>query len=186
MEVPALNDMQENGLEALPYWQRMFPRAATMQAPLAFTGSALSIAHFLAGATCHNSRGTPGTRADSARCAGNEKLYAPSGLIVENGDARVSYLVGGILMGAVIPYTVKVMMPLNRQLLLKAWHDACHSCIQLWRLTCAAQDANNQPREWKTTKMRLWGHLHHARTAASVAAAGLILYNIFGPDRVRD
>ncbi len=55
--------------------------------------------------------------------------------------------------------TMKLMMPLNRQLLLK--------------------ESGAQPREWKGAKLKLWSQLHHARTAASAAALGLILYQVF-------
>ena len=131
-----MDEMQASGQDALTFWQHMFPRAAAFQGPLAFAASAAALGHFIAGTD---------TR---------------SGRVATTGDARVGFLVGGMLMGAQLPYTLKVLMPLNRQLLLK--------------------DANAQSGEWKSAKVRLWGHLHHARTAASVAAFGLMLYQVFG------
>jgi hypothetical protein len=59
--------------------------------------------------------------------------------------------------------TMKFMMPLNKQLLLK--------------------NAATQPREWKRAKLALWGTLHHGRTAASAAALGLIVYKVFAKSR---
>jgi|APGre2960657444_1045066.scaffolds.fasta_scaffold01396_6 uncharacterized membrane protein len=145
VQVPATEEMSASGVDALVAWQRFFPKAASLQAPLAFTASATSLAHFL---------------------SGTDKVYTASGYLVDDGDARVSFLVGGLLMGSIIPYTLRAMMPLNRQLMLK--------------------DANSQPGEWKRAKLRLWGKLHHARTAASLAAFGLVLYQVLGPERVRD
>lgn len=130
-----MEDMQAGGQDALSFWQQMFPRAAAMQGPLAFAASAAALGHFIAGTDTRNVR------------------------LGTTGDARVGYLVGGMLMGAQLPYTLKVLMPLNRQMLLK--------------------DASAQASEWKAAKVRLWGHLHHARTAASVAAFGLMLYQVF-------
>ena len=40
-----------------------------------------------------------------------------------------------------------------------------------------------QPLEWKGAKLKLWGQLHHARTAASGAALALILYKVFSSER---
>jgi uncharacterized membrane protein len=61
---------------------------------------------------------------------------------------------------------MKFMMPLNKQLLLK--------------------EAASQPREWKRAKLSLWGSLHHARTAASLAAMGLIVYKVFAKEGSAD
>jgi hypothetical protein len=123
----------------------------------------------------------------------------PGGYTLDNGASRAPWLVSGIAMGAIIPCaqragawraalllrrtcvhlglirsaplrsgalradTMRFMMPLNKQLLLK--------------------DAAAQPREWKGAKLRLWGTLHHARTAASCAALGLIVYQVFSSER---
>ena len=55
--------------------------------------------------------------------------------------------------------TMRLMMPLNRQLLLP--------------------EASQQGRDWKRAKLSLWGGLHSARTAASCAALGLLVYKVF-------
>jgi len=134
--------LDTDGLEALSYFQRFLPRAYAFQAPLAFAASASALAHFVAGAT-------------------DTYITAPSGrFTVDSADSRVGWLMCGLLMGAQLPYSFKVLMPLNRQLLL--------------------HDAQKQPREWKSAKISLWGHLHHARTAASIAALGVVLYQVFG------
>jgi len=134
--------LDTDGLEALSYFQRFLPRAYAFQAPLAFAASASALAHFVAGAT-------------------DTYITAPSGrFTVDSADSRVGWLMCGLLMGAQLPYSFKVLMPLNRQLLLHY--------------------AQKQPREWKIAKISLWGHLHNARTAASIAALGVVLYQVFG------
>lgn len=143
VDVPAMDEMQASGQDALTYFQRFFPKAYALQAPLTFAASAASLGHFIAGVS------------DTDRVV----AAAEEG----SGDSRVGWLMCGLLMGSQLPYTLKLLMPLNRQLLLT--------------------DAHKQPREWKQAKLQLWGHLHHARTVASVAAFGLVLYQIFGTDK---
>ena len=107
--------LDTDGLEALSYFQRFLPRAYAFQAPLAFAASASALAHFVAGAT-------------------DTYITAPSGrFTVDSADSRVGWLMCGLLMGAQLPYSFKVLMPLNRQLLL--------------------HDAQKQPREWKSAKI---------------------------------
>ena len=57
---------------------------------------------------------------------------------------------------------MKLMMPLNKQLLLA--------------------ESNAQPRAWKGAKLALWSKLHHARTAASCAALGFVVYKLVAKD----
>ena len=58
--------------------------------------------------------------------------------------------------------TLKLMMPLNKQLLLA--------------------ESNAQPRAWKGAKLALWAKLHHFRTAASCAALGFVVYKFVAKD----
>ena len=112
----------------------------------------------------------------------------PGGYVLDNGPSQAPWLVSGMLMGSVIPCalllrriacqsgfaltllaciagadTMKLMMPLNKQLLMA--------------------ESNSQPRAWKSAKLALWGKLHHFRTAASCAALGFVVYKFVAKDQ---
>ena len=70
------------------------------------------------------------------------------------GGATASWLLAGVLLGLVIPYTLVVMMPVNRRLLDPALAPDLPEARLL---------------------LRRWGHLHLVRTALSLAALTLML-----------
>lgn len=82
VEVPALEELHDAGGDALPFFQRFFPKAAALQAPLAFAAAACSLGTFV---------------------AGEDKLPLPGGYTLDNGASRAPWLVSGVLMGSVLP-----------------------------------------------------------------------------------
>ncbi len=71
------------------------------------------------------------------------------------GDASV--VIGAILLGAVVPYTVVAILPTNRQLL----------------------DPSLDPRGQQAADLLVrWGHLHATRSALSTVAFGLFLVRL--------
>jgi hypothetical protein len=202
VEVPALEELQDAGGDALPFFQHTFPKAAALQAPLAFAASAFSLGTFIAGAqrlaaarlkrkhacasaanaaphrrACRQrqdrSAGWPraGQRRQARALAGQrhpDGRRHPLCVLCARCAALFACCVPERARGGSTPAadTMKFMMPLNKQLLLK--------------------EAASQPREWKRAKLSLWGSLHHARTAASLAAMGLIVYKVFAKEGSAD
>ncbi len=71
----------------------------------------------------------------------------------------LSVLVAGILLGAVVPYTLMVILPTNRRLL----------------------ESGRDPASPETDALlQRWGRLHAVRTGASIAALGVLIADLFG------
>jgi hypothetical protein len=77
VEVPALEELQDAGGDALPFFQHTFPKAAALQAPLAFASSAFSLGTFIAGAqlapAARQQRKHPALTRDAARSASSRR-----------------------------------------------------------------------------------------------------------------
>lgn len=72
-------------------------------------------------------------------------------------SANVSWLVGGMVLVSVVPYTLVVIMPTNKELL----------------------DPSLDKRSDKTTELlSRWGRLHRVRTILSVLALMIFLYRM--------
>lgn len=68
-------------------------------------------------------------------------------------------LVGGLFLGAVVPFTLIVILPTNKQLL----------------------DLARDPESAETAALlRRWGQLHAVRTGASLVALGILVAHVFG------
>ena len=74
------------------------------------------------------------------------------------GRAPTIWLLGALLLGAVIPFTILVILPTNRQLL----HPSLDKDSEL----------AHQP-------LRRWGKLHAVRSCLSLASFPLFLYSAF-------
>jgi hypothetical protein len=68
-------------------------------------------------------------------------------------------LIGGLLLGAVIPFTLLVILPTNRRLL--------------------APDLDHESPE-AAALLRRWGRLHAVRTALSAMGFGVLLWHLAG------
>jgi Domain of unknown function (DUF1772) len=68
-------------------------------------------------------------------------------------------LVGGLFLGAVVPFTLLVILPTNKRLLDPSLHPSSSQAAEL---------------------LRRWGHLHAARTVAGIIAFGVLLARIIG------
>jgi uncharacterized membrane protein len=71
----------------------------------------------------------------------------------------IEMLVGGLLLGAVIPFTLLVIFPTNKRLLDPAFDRGSEEAGAL---------------------LRRWGHLHCVRTVAGVAAFAVMLCGMAG------
>jgi uncharacterized membrane protein len=84
-----------------------------------------------------------------------------TGIAAWLAGAGLNWLIGALLIGAVIPFTLIVILPTNRRLLDSALNPSSDSALQL---------------------LRNWGRLHAIRTMLSLAAFGLFaLAMILGP-----
>lgn len=84
-------------------------------------------------------------------------LLAAVGAWWQRGDTAV--LVGGIFLGAVVPFTLLVVFPTNKQLL--------------------APELNPESTE-ASNLLRRWGRLHAVRSVLSAVAFGILLFAMAG------
>jgi hypothetical protein len=84
-------------------------------------------------------------------------LLASLGAWMRSGDLVV--LLGGLLLGAVIPFTLLVILPTNNRLLDPALDRSSPEAAQL---------------------LARWGGLHAVRSVVSGVAFGLLLWHVAG------
>jgi len=78
-----------------------------------------------------------------------------SSIVVCLKEAKVGWLVGGVLLVAVVPFTLIVIMPTNKRLLDPSLDKRSERAAQL---------------------LSQWGHLHAVRSILSVVALLIFLY----------
>jgi uncharacterized membrane protein len=126
----------------------------------AFAGAALYIslvehpARLECGAAIAVSEFRPSYRRAAVMQASLAGVGALAALVAWWSSARGGWLVGGLLLGSVIPFTLVVVLPTNRRLLDPT-------------LDAASTEAANL--------LARWGRLHALRTAASTAAFTLFV-----------
>ncbi|KAF9923325.1 hypothetical protein FBU30_006622 [Linnemannia zychae] len=89
-----------------------------------------------------------------------------TGLAVHYKTQNAFFLLGPLLMASIIPYTLLVIMPVNRTLL-------------------NILDSNEKGKGKETNLRELyikWDLLHFARTVLSISAFGLTLYGLCSPN----
>ena len=144
--VPGAGEAQAEttGFDPVALFQRVYPKAAQMQAPLALIGGASSLFAYLA---------SPG--ADEQFLLG---LDAASG---------APWLVSGALMGSLVPCPCPVASPLPRRCSLTRISMCADTLALMMPLNkqLLKPEALKKDKDWKRSRLTEWAQLHAVRTA---------------------